>query len=154
MNQDLTTKTFSRTSLRTSRSARTVLLRMAADEARGQRIYELYKNRADLKWGAIAAYCGVEERTVHNWASGKGMKPENAQKLAELFKVSFDYVWWGPDGPPEKLETPDVLEALNPSEAQELRKQLNRIEEKLDKLLKPPTAPRRRPPPKPRQRKP
>ena len=88
-------------SLRGSRSARSVLLRMAADQDRAERIRKLKADNPGLTWRAIAEHVGVSERAAVDWAKRGGITRENAEKLAELLLVDPDYIWRG------NLDTPD-----------------------------------------------
>lgn len=93
-------------SLRTSGGARTVLLRMAADQERADRIRALKLGRPDLTWRRIAEHVGVTERSATDWGKKGGMEYENAVKLAALFEVDVDYLWRGTAGPtPDPFET-------------------------------------------------
>lgn len=98
----------------------------------GERIRDLRDNSAETN-RSIADYCDVGERTVAAWIAGDGIKYDNAKKVAELFEVDVDYIWRGK----QKSETPDVLGALDGSSADvvALKRQLDGIEDKLDKLL-------------------
>jgi hypothetical protein len=82
-------------SLRGSGGARTVLLRMAADQERAERIRALKQERPDLTWRRIADHVGVTERSATDWQRKGGMEYDNAKKLAELFEVDVDYIWRG-----------------------------------------------------------
>lgn len=83
-------------SLRTSRGARSVLLRMAADQERADRIRALKQARPDLTWRRIADHVGVTERSAADWQTKGGIEYANAEKLAELLEVDVDYIWRGP----------------------------------------------------------
>lgn len=111
-------------SLRDTRSARTVLLRMAADQERADRIRALKLDRPDLTWRRIADHVGVSERAASDWQKKGGIEYANAEKLAALFEVDVDYIWRGTE-----TNTPD----LSRNHAGET--QLDRIEAKLDRLL-------------------
>lgn len=108
------------TSLQGKRSARTVLLRMAADSDRAERIRALKAGRPDLTWRVIADYVGVSERAAIDWQKTGGIEYPNAKKLAELLNVEADWLWRG-----ERPATPDPFAGS----------QLNRIEEKVNRLL-------------------
>lgn len=102
-------------SLRRRRDAHTVLVRMARDEERAERIREL-KGRyppGDPSWGEIAAYVGVEERSALAWQQTGEIRRGNAVKLAQFFQergaeIDDDYVWSGP-----KPSTPDLMSVLD-----------------------------------------
>jgi hypothetical protein len=79
-----------------ARSApRSVRLRMARDTERAERIRQLKADRPDMTWGYIADRVGVRERSVIEWQRTGGMGSANAEKLAEVFGVSFDFLWFG-----------------------------------------------------------
>lgn len=82
-------------SLRASGGARTVLLRMAADQERADRIRALKQGRPDLTWRRIADHVGVTERSATDWQTKGGITYENAEKLAAIFEVEVDYIWRG-----------------------------------------------------------
>jgi hypothetical protein len=102
-------------SLRRRRDAHTVLIRMARDEARAERIRGL-KGRypdGDPSWAQIAQYVGVAERSAVAWQQTGEISRTNAIKLAQFFqekgeRIDDDYVWSGP-----KPDTPNLLEVLN-----------------------------------------
>jgi hypothetical protein len=73
-----------------------VLLRMAADQERADRIRALKLERPDLTWRRIADYVGVAERSATDWQKKGGIDYDNAKKLAALFEVDVDYIWRGP----------------------------------------------------------
>jgi hypothetical protein len=100
MSQDLTTKKFTRRSLSEPRSARTVLLRMAEDQERADRLRALKDEYPSVTWRQLAEHVGVRERSVLNWAAGKGMDYDHAVKVAEFFRelgadLADDYIWRG-----------------------------------------------------------
>src|SRR5687767_14126639 len=100
MSQPLTKKNFVPGSLRGPRTAHTVLLRMAADDARAQRIRETWLERKaedpkSYTWARIAAYVGKTERAAQEWQKTGGIDYDNARKLAEYLKVDFDWLWRG-----------------------------------------------------------
>jgi hypothetical protein len=100
MSQDLTTRKFTRRSLSEPRSARTVLLRMAEDQERADRLRALKDEYPSVTWRQLAEHVGVRERSVLNWAAGKGMDYDHAVKVAEFFRelgavIADDYVWRG-----------------------------------------------------------
>src|SRR4051794_2196480 len=114
-------------SLRQGKDARTVLLRMAHDEARAKRIRSLKDRFPDLKWREIADYVGVRERSVYAWPKTGGIDRTNVKKLAEFFQrelgaadVTAEWIWRG------DTETPDLMNTLNGE-----RSQLDRIEKML-----------------------
>ena len=109
MSQPLTKKDFAPGSLRRPRSARTLLLRMAADEARAQRFRETYEQRKaenprEYTWRRLADHVDVSERAAQDWAKTGGIEYDNAKKAAEFWGVDFDWLWRGPK---EGEQTPD-----------------------------------------------
>lgn len=93
-------------SLRGSRSARSVLLRMAADQDRAERIRKLKSDNPGLTWRAIADHVGVTERAAADWAKSGGIAYDNAKKLAELLEVDPDYIWRGNLNVPDPFVRP------------------------------------------------
>lgn len=95
-------------------------------EAQAARLRELKKlSRRTFK--EIADAVEVTERQVQRWFAGDGdIGPQNLKKLAEYLGTTQDYIEYGSErttrGP-----TPDLLGAGN--------QQLDRIEEKVDRLL-------------------
>lgn len=79
-----------------------MLLRMAADQERADRIRALKQGRPDLTWRRIAEHVGVTERSATDWQTKGGISYENAKRLAALFEVDVDYVWRGTE-----TDTPD-----------------------------------------------
>lgn len=126
MSQDLSKKNFKPGSLRRPRTARTVLLRMAADDSRAERIALLKEERPDLTWRRIADEVGVSERAAFEWKKSGGIDYENAKKLAAVFGVDVAYIWSGA----ETGRTPDLMAANHNNDSQ-----LARIEERLDAIL-------------------
>lgn len=113
-------------SLRGSGAARTVLLRMAADQERADRIRALKLERPDLTWRRIADAVGVTERSATDWQKKGGIDYENAKKLAAVFEVDTDYIWRGPS---------DGERAPSPFAGQDaLADRLDRIEATLGEL--------------------
>lgn len=125
---------FPRGSLRATRSGRTVLLRMAEDLERAQRIRECKEARPDLTWHRIAQYVGVTERAAAEWKNTGGISWQNAIRLAELFEVDRDWLWRGP-----VEEAPNLLETV--ARADQLDRVVERfsgrvddVEERLERL--------------------
>jgi hypothetical protein len=72
---------------------------MAQDQERGARLRDL-KDTHGVRWKELAAHAGVQERSVLNWAAGKGMDYAHAEKVAEFFRgrgadVDTAYIWNG-----------------------------------------------------------
>lgn len=121
-----------RASLRQHRSSRTVLLQMAHDEARAERVRELKNQRPDLTWRRIADAVGVSERSAFEWQKSGGMEHANAVKLAEVFEVDADWLWSGR----VPGETPDLMAALNSrSDLAQLAESIGELHAKMDRLL-------------------
>lgn len=119
-------KKLATTSLKPRRSPHTVLLRMAADIERAERIRSIKAARPDLTWPQVAEAVGVTERSVASWAQTGQVSYPNAKKLAAFLKVDLDWLWKGP------RESPDLIAALSTSATQS---RLDRIEGKLDLIL-------------------
>jgi uncharacterized protein YerC len=126
MNRNPMNNNFSPASLRRTGTARTVLLRMAADQERADRIRALKLARPDLTWRRIADHVGVSERAASDWQKKGGIEYANAKKLAALFEVDVDYVWRGTETSelaPTPFAGPDAT-----------ADQLDRIEERLQRI--------------------
>lgn len=107
---------------------------MAQDEARAERIRALKAERPDLTWREIGEHVGVTERGAIEWQATGEIKYENAKKLAELFEVSVDYIWRGPEGEPE--EVPDLMAKMNGTDRiRELEQGLAAAHGKLDHMI-------------------
>lgn len=126
MSQALTKRNLTRGSLRDHEDARTVLLRMAMDTGRAQRIRDLKQTRPDLTWAQVADKVGVTERSALDWQRAGGISHANCKKLAKVFGVDADWLWSGV----QRGETPDLMAAIGGGASQ-----LDRIEAKLDDLL-------------------
>jgi hypothetical protein len=130
---------YSGLSLARQANAHTVLLRMAEDEDRAARIAELKKRHPRLTWAKIAEETGVKERSAIKWQKTGALKPENAEALARLFGVDFDYVWTGPrpDTPGmfvDRRNTPAGPVAVDRVDG-ELEERITRIEGTLQEIL-------------------
>jgi hypothetical protein len=125
--QALKKKKLANTSLKRRRTPRTVLLRMAADADRAERIRSLKEANPQVRWRMVADYVGVTDRSVADWASKGAMSYDHAKKLAEFFKVDLDWLWRGPE-----QQSPDLMTALSEDGPQS---QLDDIQRKLDELL-------------------
>jgi len=114
MSQALTKKKFVPGSLRGPRTPRTLLLRMAADDARAARIRETWvtrkaENPKKYTWAKIAEHVGTTERAAQEWQRTGGIDYDNARKLAKYFSVDFDWLWRGPKD--EAAATPDPFDS-------------------------------------------
>jgi uncharacterized coiled-coil protein SlyX len=119
-------------SLRGPRTAHTVLLRMAQDSERADRIRTLKEARPDLTWRRIGDTVGVSERSALQWQKTGGIEYENAKTLASLFEVDFDWLWRGP-----KPDTPDLLPSVSgqlDGVSTEFRGRVDQIEERLRRI--------------------
>lgn len=134
MNRNPTKNNFRPASLRGTGTARTVLLRMAADQERADRIKALKQSRPDLTWKAIADHVGVTERAASDWQKKGGMEYANAKKLATLFEVETDYIWRGPtSSTPTPFVEPAELDLQ--AEVRELHRKLDAITEALERAF-------------------
>lgn len=102
--QGVVKRNLSPASLRQPGGARTVLLRMAADEERAARIRQLKLDNPGVTWGSIAEAIGVKERSAVEWARTGGISYTNAKKLAAYFDRDIDWLWRG-----EEPSAPNLL---------------------------------------------
>jgi hypothetical protein len=128
MSQALLNHNVTRGSLRGREAARSVLLRMAIESDRAERVRQLKADRPDLTWARIAEVVGVKERSVVEWQKTGGMDYGNAKKFAELMGVSIEWLWSGSEAPARNGSKP----AASAHEADRLQ----RIEEKLDAITR------------------
>lgn len=82
----------------------------------GQRIKELRGNSPETN-RSIADYCDVAERTVAHWIAGDGITYDNAERVAELFQTTIDWIWRGREKP--GASPLDVLSEAGSSELPE-----------------------------------
>ncbi len=122
MSQAITRKNLTRASLRRREDPHTVLRRMAIEAERAERIADLKERRPDLTWRQIGDAVGVAERSAIAWQRTGGIDYNNAKKLAKVFGVTVEWLWSGVGAQP-------VVEP-------EAEGQLDRIERKLDEVLK------------------
>lgn len=101
MSQALTARDFVNASSRAKRTARTLLLRVAADEARAERIRTLKQEHPEHTWQAIADYVGVSLRAAQAWQEAGGISYPNAKKLAQLWQEDVLYIMQGERGTPD-----------------------------------------------------
>lgn len=93
---------------------------MAEDEGRARRIADLKAQNPRLTWAKIADHVGVTERSAIKWQKTGALDTENAEKLAEIFGVDFDYVWFGP-----RPDTPEMfVDRRNNGRAPEIHDEL------------------------------
>jgi hypothetical protein len=138
MKHNATKQAFRPDSLRRTGTARTVLLRMAADQERAARIDALKETRPDLTWRRIADHVGVSERSAYNWKVTGGIDYENAKKLAGVFDVDVDYIWRGPaeeDRAPSPFAGQDALADRFDALEQRVIEQLAEHARKVEDLL-------------------
>lgn len=129
MSTSPTTQNLTRASLRRNRTPHTVLLRMAQDEARAERIRHWKQDHPELTWSAIAEKIGVTERSAIEWQATGAISYENAKKLAKLMAADVDWLWRG-----DKGATPDLPAALNGTQLDRIEERLARIEAALELL--------------------
>lgn len=123
-------------SLRPQRSARTLLLRMAADQERAQRIRQLKDEHPEIKWRMIAAHVGVTERAAQEWPKSGGIEPENAEKLAELFDVSYQWLWFGHEAETKNGDTPNPFAKVSSvDQVEDIREEFRGLVAGLDQKL-------------------
>ncbi len=97
---------------RRERTARTLLLRMAADRERAERIRQLKNAHPELRWQAIADHVGVTLRAAQAWAQKGEIAYDNAKRLADLFDgVDVDYIMRGRALPPSGTQL-DRIESM------------------------------------------
>lgn len=96
----------------------------------GERLRDLRDNSSETN-RSIADYCGVDTRTVGHWMAGDGIRYGNAEKVAELFNVSIDFIWRGK----EKGPTPDPFAPPPSSAPPDLEQRLAAVDQKLDRVL-------------------
>lgn len=65
-----------------------------------------------MTWNYIAEQVGVRERSAAEWQKSGGISPDNARKLAKLFGVSYEFLWFG-----EREDTPDLMAVTTGVEA-------------------------------------
>lgn len=124
-------KNFAPGSSRSPRSARTLLLRMAADQDRADRIRALKKEHPETKWQAIADHIGVTQRAAQSWQETGAIAYDNAKKLAELWGEELDYIMRG-----VRRGEVDLMGSLDGDGASDpLAEQLTSLETKLDEAL-------------------
>ena len=102
---------------------------MAEDQERGERLRALKDAHPSVRWGQLADAVGVRERSVLNWAAGKGIEYENAVKAAVFFRelgedIDDDYIWRGArtDTPSPFAQTDALLDRI--AAVEDLVKQL------------------------------
>jgi transcriptional regulator with XRE-family HTH domain len=99
---------------------------------RAERIRQLKKAHPEITWSYIANYVGVEVRSAQEWRRTGGISPKNAEKLAELFGVSYDYLWFGE----ERGATPDILAGVSKVEqVEDVRAQFLKLVEQHNSKL-------------------
>lgn len=64
------------------------------NKPRGERIRRLLET-AELKPQQLADRMKVSVQSVYSWQAGKPIKPQNVERLAEIFKVSENYIYRG-----------------------------------------------------------
>lgn len=127
MSQVITKRNRTPGSLSRHEAARTVLLRMAFDQSRAERIHQLKQEHPELTWAQIAEKVGVTERSALDWQKTGGISHDNCKKLAKVFGVDPSWLWSGDERP---AGTPDLLGALHGN-----GDQLAVLNDKLDRIL-------------------
>lgn len=111
-----------------ARPALSVRLQLALEEQqrldRAARIKQL-REESPYTQEAIADLVGVKIRSYQKWEEGGGIEWDNLEKLADIHKVSVQWIHRG-----EEKATPDVLGNLS-SVPPELAAQLDRIEKEV-----------------------
>lgn len=134
MSQGIAKGNLIRASSKLTRSPRTVLLRMAADQERADRIRQIKQDNPGLKWRHIADHVGVELRSAQMWQETGAISYENAKKLAELVDVSVDWIMRGtPSSTPSPFPEP-TLESELGNVLQEIKAQLAEQTRVLDEI--------------------
>lgn len=87
-----------------------------ADRARGERMRQLRRERG-LSQEDVARELDVTAKTYGNWERGLGIHPKNARRVADYFGV-------------------DIGEILEPADDSAAADRLDRIEERLDEILR------------------
>lgn len=95
-----------------------------ADYVRGEELVALREAR-HLTQEKAAHEIGTTAKSLRSWEKGGTIRWENAKKLAAFYKVDAHTLVTR-----EPTDTPNVLDSLNG------KSQLDRIEEKLDELLR------------------
>lgn len=113
----------------------TLRLRMA-DLERGRRIKSLRQAKAartghKVTQPQMAEACGVTLRAAQEWEYGGGIDDDHLPKLLDFLETDADYLLRGNEDPP--ADAPDLMDRLQSSPRAE---QLDRIERKLDELLR------------------
>ena len=89
---------------------------------RAERIRALKEERPETTWEEIGDFVGVTSRAAQAWAEDGQIRASNAKRLAELFEADYDWLYWGRGQHSAVSTEPD-------------RKQLDRIEQKLDSIV-------------------
>lgn len=110
----------------------------------GERIRALRIDSAETN-RTIADYVGVSVDAVKGWLAGNGISYDNAEKVAELFKVDVDWLWRGDRG-----TTPDPFHDRYAEKLDEINEKLDEVLERLKRLEPAPKEPRKREPGTPR----
>lgn len=127
-------------SLQRPRTARTVLLRMAADQERAERIRSLKDRHPDITFRMMGDAAGVSERAAADWPRTGGIAPENTKKLAALFQEHGENIDWRwlhfgaesdtPSPFAGRDQVADIREEFR-EDVDEIRRRLTAIEEHL-----------------------
>ena len=134
MSQVLTKKNLMKPSLWGADDPRTVLLRMAANQERAERLRLLKAETPGVTWRQVAEHCNVVERSVYGWLRTGAMEYDNAVKAAEFFSAHGRptrprWLYFG------EVASPGLMDALSVEEAETTGARLDRIEAMITELL-------------------
>lgn len=122
---------FSARTLRRSGTVHTVRAQALMEQQQkldiGERIRDLREASPHTN-RSIAEHVGVSERAVGKWIEGKGIEWDNLVAVADLFGVDSNWLWSG-RALDDRGPAPDPF-------ADPYAEQLDRIEEKLDEILR------------------
>lgn len=140
MSQVVTKKHLTRASLWPADDPRTVLLRMAANQERAERLRLLKRETPGVTWRQLAEYVDVVERSVYDWLKTGAMEFDNAAKVAEFFTAhgrATDTRWFYFG----EAVSPDLMTQLREQTGDGITERLTRIEAMLAELLARTAAP-------------
>jgi hypothetical protein len=135
MSQVLTKRNLMKSSLWGADDPRTVLLRMAANQERAERLRLLKAETPGVTWRQVAEHCNVVERSVYGWLRNGAMEYDNAVKVAEFFSAHgrptrARWLYFG-----NPAASPDLMDAMRTEEGETVSARLSRIETMLAELL-------------------
>jgi transcriptional regulator with XRE-family HTH domain len=106
-----------------------------ADIEIGERIKQI---RAEKGWSGVdlAKRLGVTRGAVGNWELGKGIKRQNLQRIADIARISFDWLATGRGAPGDRKDSIDrLLEDLPSEYADDLHDEFERQVIRTKKLI-------------------